>query len=56
MMQLTGQAVHYQLCYQGQADGPFHLIETGGKILDLSQQHGQQHQQAFSVGTATYKM
>lgn len=56
MMQLTGWAVHSQQCCQDQADEPFHLNGTGGKILDLSQQHGERNQQAFSEGTATYGM
>jgi len=52
----NGIAAHSQLCYQGQADEPFHLSETGGKILDLGQQHGQQRQQVFFVMTVAYEM
>ena len=53
--QLTGRAVHSQLCYQGQVDEPCHLSGTGGKILGWVQQHGEQHQQAFSVVTEAYE-
>ena len=53
---LTGKAARSRLCCQGQADELFHMNETGGKTLDLVQQHEDQHRQAFSAATEVYEM
>ena len=47
----SGIAAHSQLCCLDQDDELFHLNGTGGKILDLVQQH----LQAFSAGTEAYE-
>lgn len=52
----TGKAARSQRCCLDQADETFHTNGSGGKTLDLVQQHGKQHPQAFSAVTAAYEM